>query len=158
MRPPAPTRAFWKNVEHCKHCKQPRPSFIMKTKSMCIACFRGKETSRQRKYREKVESASKREERRAKDRLRHEPGPIKRARDTYGKIFKQNPGAIQAPVQEFYPIYLFAEKLASENPENRYIIIHDIPIRGREDVCGLHHPKNLKVKRSKKAFYPKDPT
>lgn len=158
MRPPAPTRAFWKHVGHCKHCKQPRPSFIMRTKSMCIACFRGKETQRQRNYRANSESAPKLQERRTKDRLRHEAGPIKRARDNYYRIWKQNPKAITAAVQEFFPIYLFAERLASENPDYRYIIIHDIPLTTRKDVCGLHHPKNLKVKRSKRASCPKEPT
>ncbi len=157
MRPPAPTRAFWQNISHCKLCKKPRPTFLMKTAHRCIACHRGVTTLRQREYR-KRERPSKVEARRAKDRVRHESGPIQRARDAYSKIYKSQPGAVQAPVQSFFPIYLYAEKLASEDPAHRYIIIHDIPLKRRKDVCGLHHPKNLKVRRLKKATCPTDPT
>ena len=157
MRPPAPTRAYWRNIGHCRACKSPRPEFMMKTKHRCIACHRAAETLRQRKYRSN-ETPSKRRARRAKDRLRHTTGPIERARDTYAKVFRQNPFAVTAPLRDFYPIYEFAERLAGEDPEHRYIIIHDIPLKRRKNVCGLHHPKNLKVKRLKRVSSPSERT
>ena len=153
MRPPAPQRAFWRNLGHCRACKKPRPTFMMHSTHRCLACKRAADTLRQRKFRSN-ETTAQIEERRAKDRLRHETGPIQRARDTYSKLWKQNPYAVLGKCEDFFPIYLFAEGLAGEDPEHRYIIVHDIPLRRRKNVCGLHTPKNLKVRKLKRASSP----
>lgn len=151
-RLPAPSRAFWKNTIHCKLCKRPRPAFLQsRSKQVCIPCFRARATLAQQKSRSN--EGSERRKRRlhaANERRKSYPKYLQRARNAYSREWKENWKAVRGKVEDFFPIYKRAEELAGNDPEYNYIIVHKVPMRQRNDVCGIHTPCNLTILKTKK--------
>ena len=154
MALPAVSRAYWNSTFHCLDCRKPRPSILQATHisrdtGRCIVCQREKNREKVTKSRS-LETPQRTKLRKQRDTANHSsiPVPIRRARDAFYKIRQRHSKSIPtwSTIEEVTPIYEYAYKLETENPEYRYTITHIYPLNGK-DVCGLHTIKNLRLRR-----------